>query len=1101
MRINYILSATTNGATTKALREVIKQSENDIFGNYIIIVPEPKSIAIEREILDLSTNGAVSNVFIYSFVRLLDRIGEIDEHKILSKQTCVMLLRQIIMENAENLKCYHKACQTNGFAEKIYDTIQQFKSSGVDVNDLRNAINSCDESLRIKLYDILLIFEEYQRLLGDSMFDDCDKLNLLSQFSRTNEFIKDAHIFIVGFDNVTAEMISVLKDFAINAKSVTFSACYFNNDRKDKYIQNNELYRKYVSVAEKLKYPYVPIYSNPVLSGDFWNMQNYLFSTEQKQVASDGSVKLLEFSSKRQEIEFVAGQIIQEVKAGKRFRDLAVIDSEFDEDEVLLKEIFEDYNIPYFLKKSHNISNHFFIDFIKNSVDMIRFNLSKDTVLCWISNALISSYDYAVFENYVNEFGINYSAFLKHVTEQEIEDSEKRQKINEILDFIKNFYEVFRNEFSQERKVCDFIQSINRIANTFDVQEKLKNLSMFERDNNLIVEAEITEMIFEKFTQVNNNFVNFLGNLIVSPERFMQIYLTGFSEVEINIKPVSIDSVYIQKNIDGLYKIKSLFVIGAVEGKFPISLQDSGIILDKELLDAGVAINKEIEPTVKQINKRENYKIYEMLLLPTEKLFLSYSLKSLSGASNKPSRVFGRVKNLFKLDIVKDYYHEEIVSKKMAEKKFAKSVGEYLIRGEELKKEINLEYNRLRNGMSARLKGYFKNMQMSNQEFVISNARKIFFKDNKTSVSQLEQYFACPYAFFVKYGLRLKENKKASISSLDIGTIVHKFTELFVKNISLFDGLNEDEFDKESEKIFSRALDELTINRKKNVAVLKFISDETKRLAKYIFNEQKMSNFKNEPRLNEFRFKASNSVHFVVDAETIISLEGVIDRIDKFGDYIRIIDYKTGKIENNLNAIYYGKKLQLVSYLHAISKIGKQKIAGIFYFPIHSDFVKIEKKIKNNYKMSGFLLDDIDVVKNMDITLSYDNPESCFVPLKIKTSAEVKKIGKLEISHGASNNYLSEADFQSLKSYNERLCVQAIKEILSGYIEPSPLQKISDNAGRECLYCEFAGFCGRENARFGDGRKYGTNITLSNFEIIPQKNNSTAENSEVKNGN
>ena len=169
--------------------------------------------------------------------------------------------------------------------------------------------------------------------------------------------------------------------------------------------------------------------------------------------------------------------------------------------------------------------------------------------------------------------------------------------------------------------------------------------------------------------------------------------------------------------------------------------------------------------------------------------------------------------------------------------------------------------------------------------------------------------------------------------------------------------------------------------------------------------------------------------------------------------------------------------------MHAASKIEGSKIAGLFYFPIHSDFVKIEQKVKNNYKMSGFLLDDIDVVKNMDIGLSYEKPESVFVPLKIKTSGKIKETGEFEISRGNSNNYLAEKEFEVIRDYNEKLCVQAITEILSGYIEPSPLQKSTEKTSAECAYCEFSCVCEKAHARFGSGRKYNTGISVSNFDL------------------
>ena len=347
----------------------------------------------------------------------------------------------------------------------------------------------------------------------------------------------------------------------------------------------------------------------------------------------------------------------------------------------------------------------------------------------------------------------------------------------------------------------------------------------------------------------------------------------------------------------------------------------------------------------------------------------------------------------------------------------------------------------------------------------------------------MERYFACPYSFFAKYGLRLKDNKDASLNSLDIGTIVHKFAELFTKNINLFEGLNDEAFKKKTNEILEKALLDLQINKNKNIAVLSFISDEVVRLARYLFLEQQKSSFKNEKKLNEFEFFGNNAVKLQIDEDTVISIEGKIDRIDKFGDYIRIIDYKTGDTESGLDSIYYGKKIQLVSYLSAAEGLENSKIAGLFYFPIHSDFVKIQQKLKNNYKMQGFLLDDIDVIKHMDSGLSIENNESSFVPIKIKANKETRDSGEFQISYGRTKSFLSEREFDSIKDYTQRLCKGAIKEILQGNIEPSPIAKMGDRESGECSYCELAGFCGREYAKFGQARRCGGLIDELNFDI------------------
>ena len=155
MKINYILSDTTKNATTSALMSVLKKAEDRLFNDFIVIVPETKSIIIEKELLNLSKNHAFSNIFVYSFVRLINRLGFVSPENIVSKQVCVLLLRKIIYDNIDKLNCYKKTAKTIGFAEKIYETIAQFKSSNVTPEDLKLSLDTKSASLKAKLEDIV----------------------------------------------------------------------------------------------------------------------------------------------------------------------------------------------------------------------------------------------------------------------------------------------------------------------------------------------------------------------------------------------------------------------------------------------------------------------------------------------------------------------------------------------------------------------------------------------------------------------------------------------------------------------------------------------------------------------------------------------------------------------------------------------------------------------------------------------------------------------------------------------------------------------------------------------------------------------------------
>ena len=132
--------------------------------------------------------------------------------------------------------------------------------------------------------------------------------------------------------------------------------------------------------------------------------------------------------------------------------------------------------------------------------------------------------------------------------------------------------------------------------------------------------------------------------------------------------------------------------------------------------------------------------------------------------------------------------------------------------------------------------------------------------------------------------------------------------------------------------------------------------------------------------------------------------------------------------------------------------------------------------------MNGFLLNDIDVVKNMDTSLSFENPKSKLVPIAIKTSDDVKNRNAFEFSR-AGQRFLSEKEFECVKDYNERLCEQAAGEIMEGYIEPSPHRKGADEDSMPCLWCEFAGFCGLEKSKHNKGRRCESGVEISHFDL------------------
>ena len=75
----------------------------------------------------------------------------------------------------------------------------------------------------------------------------------------------------------------------------------------------------------------------------------------------------------------------------------------------------------------------------------------------------------------------------------------------------------------------------------------------------------------------------------------------------------------------------------------------------------------------------------------------------------------------------------------------------------------------------------------------------------------------------------------------------------------------------------------------------------------------------------------------------MVSINGKVDRVDLFDrdgvQYLRVVDYKTGKKEFKLSDVIYGVNMQMLIYLATLSENaearygGKLAPAGILYVP------------------------------------------------------------------------------------------------------------------------------------------------------------------------
>lgn len=342
-----------------------------------------------------------------------------------------------------------------------------------------------------------------------------------------------------------------------------------------------------------------------------------------------------------------------------------------------------------------------------------------------------------------------------------------------------------------------------------------------------------------------------------------------------------------------------------------------------------------------------------------------------------------------------------------------------------------------------------ENFFNSNHVLSKDSAKRLFLKDNilYSSVSALETYSSCHYAYFLKYGLELFDERTFEINPASIGTIIHY---LFERLITQFKKDYTKVTIKEIENLinpFFNRFDNLFPNDKnKHLAIKEKLINAFELELKYLDGMERDSGF--IPSDLEYKFDTpfNSKVH----------LKGSIDRVDKIGQYYRIIDFKTSDHSLSKNNLGNGSQLQLITYLLIFEKLNNLVPAGAYYLNVHHPKIAI-----NDYKYASGLI---------DISKDYANEFNKEHRLKGMTLNNIEELdynSEYILSRSNKNNQLDhdEVVFAFNEIYNH-----IYEQLSNGDISLKPTEEA-------CKYCSFKRLCHYR------GGKYYQRETIYDFNI------------------
>ena len=1099
MSLQIIYGRSGCGKTQYIFNEISKNIDNG--RKKYIITPEQFSFSAEKELLrsleDEEQNSAVINAEVLTFARMAHRVSsEVggSNKTVLSNCGKSMLIYSILSNKKNNLKFLGKS---DSNIDMVMTQITELKKHGVTLENLKTLMEQVGENdlyLENKLQDIYTVYSKFQEKIVNNYVDENDALTILEGQLDATDMFKNTEIYIDEFVGFTKQEYAIIAKLLKQASKVTITVTSNSMEKTDEasndiFFSNKETIEKILRIVKETKTAVEePVFLEKIYrfkSKELNHIERNLYNFPYKKY--DGNVENLSLflaNNQYSEIEEVARRILELVRSKKfRYRDISVITKNIDVYSNLCKAIFKEYDIPVFIDEKRDLSQNILVKYLISILDIFARNWSYDSVFNYIKCGFlnITPSDIYLLENYALKWEIKGSKWYKADWNFHDEDSTGKATIDHI------------NELRREI-VTPLVELKNNLSGNKTAKQISENLYNFLIKNNIdkVLESKIKELndmqkvdiaaeyetSWKIVMQVLDEIVLVFGDENITFESYMQILKTGLGESKLGTIPMAQDEVTVgDVDRSRSHKIKAVFIIGLNDGMFPSINKAEGFLNDddrEKIKQNGVELAK---GTIDRIYE-DNFNIYKAFTTAEERIFLSYSSSDMEGKSLRPSVLVSRIKKIFEglkeaSDVI--YRKSEISTKENTFKELLINLREFRD-GNEIDTKWFDVYNLYNESEEwhEKLASAVKALNYTNtaEKIKKENVEKMYGSTLKTSVSKLEQYSGCPFSYYLKYGLKLNDKETFNVEAVDTGSFMHDVIDNFFgiieeRNINL-----KEITDEELEKIVAEIVSEkLKLDRNyifTTTSKYKVLSNRLQKVVtmsvKYIVQSLKQSEF--EVFGHELEFGGDGQykpITVITEDGKKVEITGKIDRVDIMknpdGTYVRIIDYKSSVKNIDLNQVFYGLQLQLLTYLNETCKVEDFIPAGVLYFNLINPTIgtdknltdeEVEEKIRQEFKMKGLILADVNIIKKMDTNIE-NEPKgiSKIIPATIKKDGEISDKG---------TSAVTKEQFVYLQKYMEKIIKQISEEILQGNIEVKPYYNASTKK-TPCEYCKYKSIC------------------------------------------
>lgn len=1119
MAITAYIGRAGSGKTQACFEAVLQAIKERPGAPVIYLVPDPATYRTERALAEFMPRGGFTSVRVVGFGRLahqvLQSLGRVRPEG-LSDLGRTLLLRLLMKREAPSLELLGQAARQPQFSDVLSTLFKECRAFKVTAEALRDGSAGVGSLvLQRKASELAHLMEAYDKELQKNGIAETDRLSELIELLPDSPLLKDATVIVDGFHWFTPlqeELVDTLLEGAVNGIiTLTLPTAHGGltpaGGRRDNFERPREVLQHLQEVyGTELQVRYFKEpkrFKNPVLA----DLEGRFFGVPAKGNTTDGHISIITAYNREREADAVCRRIVAYMnEPSHRWRDVTIMLRESETYGDVLELALERYEIPYFTDRRHPMVSHPLAEFLLGLLEVVLRRFDHDAMFRLLKTDFWPLSRQAVdeLENYCLEFGVRELMWLKaswpYVRLSALDKDAEAARCDAVNESRAVVMAVLRDwwDFATKKHTTfQWCEALYGLMVKTGVPARLAQWSETAKADGDLETAAAHEQMYKQVIGFFDELMRLAPDDELGADELAVLLKEGLDDVAYSMVPPSLDHVTVT-TIERGYTASSplVFVMGLNEGVFPQRLGDEGLLTDAErtaLREAGVTLAE--GALVRAFN--ENFLLYLAMTRAEESLVLSYAGADGEGAALEASLIMKRLGQL-------GYYKEvETAPLSIPDGKEAS----YLWRPRRSLALLAGQLGGLRRGQEpapiwqsvyewSRTSGYGDALRTATRGVADSNevspvgrevvAGLLLHGSALTgSVTRLESYQRCPFAYYAQYGLKLEPRRVKQFGAPEMGTFLHES----LKNLG--------------QMLLNRHKQWRHIAKEERAELCRKVVEDTARELAGAGDEEETDLYENVlrdrleetlrhtvARLSDWSSKSAfdtvylekgfgtgdtdswPAVNIPLGGESYIRLQGRLDRVDEYrvGDttYGLVVDYKSGGAAVTASDVYYGLKLQLVTYLLALEKAKRSDDvlpAAIVYTYVKNPRVSSSNPLSleeaadlndshKDLRNSGYFTDNSEILLKLDDTLITSKGTSPYVPVRLKQNGEVYSQDLKKVK--------STEQFGVMTDYAKRVMAKAGQHILNGHF---PLSPYNNGGYIPCTFCQYRALCRFENTR------------------------------------